>query len=274
MKYFRSLILSIGMLCILGAPSFAQEAAEDTVFGWKKEIIGTLNLTQASFNNWAQGGENTLAWQINFNSNFTLDIEKWNWANTGKFAMGFAKIEGEEARKSADELNLESVLTRKIGKFLSPFIAATAKTQFVSGFEYGDSTKTKISGFIDPGYFTQSAGVGYYPNDNFKTRIGLMVKETVTDIFLEKSKTEAGFASVTDFKRKFSENVLFISKLNLFSNLKAFDQIDLLWENDLTLKVSKYINVSVEVDWLYDKDISTNQQIRQTLAVGFTYTFL
>jgi len=179
--------------------------------------------------------------------------------------LGYAKIEGEEARKSADEINLESVYTKKLSKYLNPFVAVTAKTQFLSGFQYSDTSKTKISEFLDPGYFTQSAGL---------TRLGVTLKETATDIFPQESGLEVGVSSVTNYKRQFQENVIFSSKLDVFSDLEAFDRIDVLWENDLTLKVAKYITVTVEADLFYDKDISDKKQIRQTLAVGLTYTFL
>ena len=284
-----------GILCLCSGLVFfsnlqllAQQAQEEAPdYGWKTQIVGTLNLTQASFSNWEQGGENTLAWQINLNASFVRDEEKYNWANSGKFNLGFAKVAGSEARKSADEIKIESVLTRKLTQFINPFVAVTAKTQFVAGFEYGDNdSKTKISKFLDPGYFTQSAGVGYAPSESFKTRFGATLKETITSAFpvpyaddpttveVEKTKVEPGISSTTDFKRKFEENVLFTSKLDLFSDLEAFDRIDVLWENNLTLKVSKFINVSVNVDLLYDKDVSDRRQIKQVLAIGFTYTFL
>ena len=68
-------------LMMLGSGfSFAQETQPaqpaPPQYGWKNEIIGNLNLTQASFSNWEQGGENTLAWQVNLTTNFVLDQEK------------------------------------------------------------------------------------------------------------------------------------------------------------------------------------------------------
>lgn len=281
-------VLTWIFLLFLIVQAGAQEAQpEEPDYGWKNQIVGNLNLTQASFSNWEQGGENTLAWQVALSTNFELDQKKYNWANSGKFTLGFAKIEGSEARKSADEINIESVVTRKVSKYLNPFAAVTAKTQFVSGFRYAeDDTKTKISKFLDPGYFTQSVGLGYKPNEIIKTRVGAMLKETITSDFpvpftddpatetIEKTRVEPGISSVTDFKRQFAENVLVASKLDIFSDLEAFERIDVLWENDVILKVAKFINVNVEFDLLYDKDVSDDRQIRQVLSVGFTYSFL
>lgn len=273
------------ILALVCGAAFAQEA--DTTLGWKMEIVGTLNLTQASFDNWQQGGENTIAWQINLNSSFILEQETYTWANKGKFTLGFAKIEGSEARKSADEIRLESVLTRKFGRLFNPFLSIGAQTQFVSGFEFDDNdSKTRISQFLDPAYFTQSAGVGYKPNDVFQTRLGATLKETITSNFpvpfaddpktpkIEKTKIEPGLSSVTDLRKQLHENIIFTSKLDIFADFEGFDRIDVLWENNLTLKVSKLINVTITADLFYDKDISDRRQIRQMLAVGFTYSFL
>lgn len=289
-NFFGCLLLSL--LMIFGIEFLvAQEeppAQPAPQYGWKNEIIGNLNLTQASFSNWEQGGENTLAWQVNLSTNFTLDQETYNWKNTGKFTLGFAKIAGAEARKSSDEINLESVYTRKLSKLINPFFSATAKTQFLSGFRYpNDTTKIKISKFLDPGYFTQSVGLGYSPNETVVTRLGFTMKETITSDFpvpfaddpdtpdeIEKTKIEPGLSSITDVKKKFAENILLTSRLDIFADFEAVNRIDVLWENDLTFKLTKLVNVNFEFDLLYDRDISKRRQIRQVLSLGFTYTFL
>ncbi|RMF64064.1 MAG: DUF3078 domain-containing protein [Calditrichaeota bacterium] len=276
MKAQHTVVLLLVGLFLAPSRLVGQESKSDSVkYGWRNEIIGTLNLTQASFDNWQQGGESALAWQIKLDGGFDLVQEKYDWSNRARFTLGFAKVAGSEARKSADEVSLESVYTRKLSRLLNPFFGVTAKTQTVAGFEYDDQdNKTKISKFLDPGYFTQSVGFGYAPNEVFKTRLGATVKETVTDLFPEESKVEPGISSVSEFKKKFEENVFFTSRLDIFSDLEAFDRIDVLWENNLNLKVTKFINVSLNVDLFYDKDVSSRRQIKQVLAVGFTYTFL
>ena len=286
----KSIKWGLAITCLFGLVSKSgaqQTQQEQPEYGWKKEIVATLNLTQASFDNWEQGGESSLAWQTSLDMNFDLQEGKHNWANSVEFELGFAKIAGEEARKSADDIKMESVYTRKLGRLLNPFVAVTAQTQFVAGFEFDDNdNKMKISKFLDPGYFTQSLGLGYSPGENVKTRLGATLKETITSKFaktftddpdtpeLEKSRVEGGISSVTDFKQSFEENVLFKSRLDLFSDLDTFDRIDVLWENNLTLKVTKYFNVDLNVDLFYDKDISDRRQLKQVLSVGFTYTFL
>ena len=287
MEIFKLFLLA-GLMVVLSSPTIAQEAKEDSVvYGWKNQVVPGLNLTQASFDNWEQGGENTLAWQLKMDMNLTNDQEKFIWVNNGKFTLGFAKVGDDEAKKSADLIDLESVYTRELGKYLSPFVAVTGKTQFAAGFQFEGDTKTKVSKFLDPGYFTQSLGLGYISEDKkFKSRLGFVVKETVTSDFpmpyaddpettkVEKTKVEPGIISVTNLKKQFNEDVIFTSKLDIFTDLEAFNRTDMTWENNLTLKVAKYINVSVELVLFYDRDITRKLQIKQVLAVGFTYTLL
>lgn len=287
MKILKVFFLA-GVMVVLSNPTIAQEAEKDSVvYGWKNRVVTGLNLTQASFDNWEQGGENTLAWQLKMDMNFTNDQEKFVWVNNGKFTLGFAKVGDDEAKKSADLIDIESVYTRKRGKYLSPFLAVTGKTQFAAGFQFDANTKTKVSQFLDPGYFTQSLGLGYISQDkNFTSRIGVMVKETITSDFpspyaddpdtgkIEKTKVEPGITSVTNLKMQFNEDVIFTSKMDIFSDFEAFNRIDMTWENNLTLKVAKYINVSLDLVLFYDRDITRKLQIKQVLAVGFTYALL
>ena len=281
------LILTLLSLLLTESALYSQDEkpADKPQFGWtKKEVVGGINLTQTSFDNWSQGGENTFSWQLNLNFNFTKDEEKFNWANTGKFAYGTSKVGDQETRKSVDEFKLETVYTHKLGVYINPYVAATGETQMMPGYNYSDDSKTKLSDFMDPGYFRESLGVGFEPNKVVKTRLGAALKQTISSDYgyaddpdtdeIEKTKNEIGAESVTDVSWKVSENSLFTSKLELFSNLKAFDEIDVNWDNLLTAKVSNYVNFNFNIKLLYDKDISKKRQIKQALALGLTYNFL
>ncbi len=64
------------------------------------------------------------------------------------------------------------------------------------------------------------------------------------------------------------------SKPEIFSNLKGLDETDVKWDNTFSAKISKYIDVSFNIKLFYDKDVSDKRQIKQSLSVGLTYTFL
>jgi len=256
-------------------------------FGWKNELVGNLNVTQTSFDNWTQGGSNMLAWQLNVSGKFIENQKKYNWASQGKLAYGMSRINGAEARKSVDEIKLGTVYTRKLGIHVNPYASIKVETQFTNGYKYRDTTKTKISNFLDPGYFTEAFGAGWAPIEALKTRMGLALKQTITTDFpqpyaddpettdkVEKFKSEAGFEMVADFSQKLHENILLTSKLELFSNLKALNQTDILWDTVLVAKITKYINVNLNLKLSYDSDVSPRRQIKEALALGFTYAFL
>lgn len=285
---FGIIIGLIGFIIVINCSLLAQEAGEEKPeYGWKKELIGNLNFTQTAFDNWVQGGEDTFAWQLNINGKATKSEKKYKWVNTEKIAYGMAKIGDIESRKSVDELKLESVFTYLLGTYVNPYVAASAETQFTAGYEYTGDSKVEISNLLDPGYFSQSVGFGYEPVDEFKSRFGFAIKETVTSDHPvpysddpetpddeETTRVETGLESVTDFSKKLIGSILLTSKLEIFSNLKGLDEVDVKWDNIFSAKISKYIDVNFNIKLFYDRTISKKRQLKQSLAVGLTYTFL
>ncbi|GAB4343326.1 MAG: DUF3078 domain-containing protein [Calditrichia bacterium] len=276
---FTAIIL---LIFLMGAMAMAEDKPK---LGWTKELVGSINLTQTSFDNWSQGGENSVAWQLNLNGKFVNEQEKYRWANSGKVSFGKIKSGDQETRKSVDEIKLESVLTYKAGLPVEPYVALTGETQMAKGYNYTETDKIVVSDIIDPLYLTQSVGLGFKPNETIMTRLGAALKETISDKYgyaddpdtpdkIETSKVEVGAESVTDFKRKLAENILLTSKLELFSNLKALKDVDVRWDTILSAKVAKYVDVNFNVKLFYDSDISKKRQLKQALAVGLTYSFL
>lgn len=89
-------------------------------------MVGGINLTQNSFDNWTQGGENSFAWQLNFK--FINDQQKTNWSNSAKSAHCSTKTGDQESRKSIDEIKLESVFTYKLALYVNPYVAVNDET--------------------------------------------------------------------------------------------------------------------------------------------------
>ncbi len=296
----RSVIILRIIVCVsivLGTCSVARcDQGEGLETGWKNGLIGSFNLTQASFDNWAQGGENTLGWHLGVNGTFTHVAPGHEWSNSAKLAYGMTKIGDDDAVKSVDEIKVESVFAYKAGFFADPYVAATAETQFSKGYEYTEvadtagirtEIRTAISNFMDPAYFTQSAGLSRGYKEILKSRLGIALKETIADKYaerysddietldeIEKTRVEVGAESVTDLNLKVSDNLLFTSKLELFSNLEATNEIDVKWDNLLTAKIEEYLSVNLNVKLFYDRDISVSRQIKESLAIGLTYSFI
>ncbi len=276
MRYFLIIVITMAF-CSL---SFAQQADKKAPqYGWKKELVGNLNFTQNTFDNWKQGGENAWAWQLTINGKWVNDQKNYDWENTLKINYGKTKVGDAASKKSTDELNVSSVYTYKMGIYVNPFVSFSGLTQFTKGYKYEADTSYAISEFLDPGYFMQTLGIGYAPNNHIKTRLGAAFKETMADKYAnlyskgKKFRVEYGANSVTELNFKLAQNILYTGKLQLFSNLKAFNQIDVNWDNMLASKISKYISVNFNVKLFYDRDVSPKRQLQEVLAVGLTYNF-
>ncbi len=255
-------------------------------YGWKNQLTGDLNFTQNAFDNWSAGGEDSWSWALNINGKFENDQATYNWSTTGKFQFGRAQIGNGAAQKAADEINLETVYTYKIAKLLNPYASVKFLSQIANGFNYGTHPATQISAAFDPLYLTESIGLGYTPNKHIKTRLGAAVKQTISNSKygfaddpatpgkIESSKNEVGAESVTELNFPVSEKIIYNGKLELFSDLSAINTVDVNWDNTFSAQVSDLIKVSFNFKLFYDRDISVKRQLKQTLAVGLSYSFL
>lgn len=253
---------------------------------WEKSLVGNLNLTQTAFDNWTSGGENSFAWQLNINYKFVKDLTKYNWANTGKLSYGNTKTGDGAILKSVDEIKLESIVSYKLGTAVNPYVAIDAESQLAKGYDYTITPTEEVSAFLDPAYFRESIGAGMSVRKGITTRLGAALKQTVTSNYpvpyaddpatpeIETLRSEIGVDSVTDINLQFSKTSQYVAKLELFSNLHALDEIDVNFDNILSVNISEYISTNFNLKIVYDKDVSTKRQIKQSIALGISYTFV
>ncbi|MBS4027999.1 MAG: DUF3078 domain-containing protein [Ignavibacteriales bacterium] len=284
MKYLFFTIVFFNFIFLKN--SFSQNDSTTKASEWKHSVVSGITLTQVSFSDWAQGGENALAWTLSLEGKSELERAKFNWVNTYKFAYGQTKLGGGDLKKTDDKIDLSSVITMKYGTYINPYFGLTFKSQLDEGVKYdGTGKKTVVSKFFDPAYVTQSAGVGYQPIAQIKTRLGAALRETFSPNYgyaddaktiteIEKSKVEGGMESVTDIEWKIEENILLTSKLELFAPFKTFDEVVFRGDNTLAMKVSKYITTNLNVQFINEKKITPRTQFKETLSLGISYTFI
>lgn len=282
MKRIRAIFC---LLILLSGVVRSEPAKNDSTELWSKELIGSLNLSQASFDNWKQGGQNSIAWQLNFNGKLERKAEQTLWANSGKFNFGKAKTGSDDMKTVIDEIKLESVLTYQLGCPVKPYGSVSFQTQSAAGYTYDGDVKTQISGFMDPGYLREAIGLNYIPNEHIKTRLGASLKQTFASDFaalysddsetseLEKRRDEFGAEWVTDFNWKLAQNLAYETKMECFSTFEALKETDVEWDNTLTAKISKYVNCTFNFKLFYDSQISPKRQIKQSLTMGLSYSF-
>ena len=251
--------------------------------GWQNSGVIGINLSQTSFTNWSQGGENSLAFSLfgNFEANYLTS--QWTFSNKLKLTYGKTKLANQESRINENEFYLEDVYSYLAGWKLNPYVSNIAQTVLAAGYDYGVSPAVQQSAFFDPGYLSQSAGFEYVKGNTFKSRVGISLQETFTSQFtkfsddpttreIEKSKVETGIESVTELKTPVVENVTYRSYLRLFGRFEEPGVWDVRWDNTLTMKVNSFLNVNLNVLVVYKKVETPKTQVREALMLGVSYT--
>jgi hypothetical protein len=265
------------------APTAVATPIPDT---WKKEIITSLTLNQASFSNWAQGGTNMISWQAGLNARLINDNAYTNWLNTLKLQYGLTYLANQGTQISSDTIDLESLFSWKAWPQLNPYLSFSAQSQFGPGFNYSVNPSVEISNFLDPGYFTESAGLKYAPATFFYTRAGLGVKETVASQFevpytvnpttnLASSElTQLGLDWVSELNIKLFTDSNLDTKLDTFWPGGSLDLTVAEWDNLLSVKLGKILSLNIEDDFRYDTRVYNGIQTKETLGLGFAYSLL
>lgn len=290
-KYFFVIATTLGIYSNIAAQVTEAEkklrtADSDTIVGWKKGGIFNLNFSQASFNNWAAGGQNSISLNglISVYANYKTKNSSWE----NMLDMGYGLLrQGKKADfiKTDDKIDFSS----KYGKNASEkwYYAALLnfKTQMTAGYNYPNDS-VPISNLLAPAYLLGAIGMDYKPNGSFTCFIApLTVKTTiVNDDALanagafgvtkaiydvnnqiitpgQKIRNEVGGYVKMVYKTELfkDKSVSLLSKLDLFSNYYNNPQnVDVSWETIIGFKVNKYISATITTHLLYDDDVAIN----------------
>ena len=285
--YSVSKIIFLFFICFfINQSTFAKKTEQEkSKTALVKELTSRIDVSQISFTNWAKGGDNTIIYNTGLTAGLKKDTPKHSWFVHGDFSFGQTKQGNKGVRNTLDRIDLDASMTIKKKKLMNPFVLLTLDTQFARGYDYKKDPPVAKSDFRDPVYLIQSLGTGVQFSSTVKTKLGFAMKETFTNQFRQYSdnpktknkkewfKIEHGLNSRTDFSHKINHSMSVVSKLELFSNLKTFEEIDVHWDSKFQAKLAKYISVNLSIYTLYDHDISSKTQIKQFLGVGFTYNF-
>ncbi len=261
----------------------------DTLAGWDQSWIANFNGAQSSFNNWSEGGVNTVSG--------TASTVFTKFFRDGRFTYGFrihlrygqSKINGNDIRKTDDLISIRNRVTYELSKesIYSAFGAIQFKTQFADGFEYGKAQAggdSLISRWFAPAYFIEGFGLEIKPSESVSMEIGAALKQTIVmDDRLNKQyqidpgtniRLEGGLTFGAQYKRELMENTEFATSIETFTNLLApLNQTDVYWSNHINGRINKYLNSFFQFELRYDHDYSTEVQLKQVFAAGVTVNF-
>jgi hypothetical protein len=310
MKRFYSVLVLFSVLCPL---SFGQitdieknlrTQVTDTVSGWKKGGVLSVNIAQTSLTNWAAGGQNSFAVNGLLSTFANYRKGKSAWVNSLDIGYGLLKQGNSGYQKTDDKFDLLSKYGYEAFKNFYYAALLNFKTQMAPGYKYPDVT-TKISDLFSPAYLLGALGLDFKPSDHFSAFIApLTLKVTFVN---DKALSDAGAFGVTpgkksftefggyiraiytknDFKNEFLKNVTFTTKVDLFSDYTHNPQnVVVNWETLLAFKVNKFLSASITTQLAYDDKIKISKvrngittsigslvQFKEILGVGFSYKF-
>ncbi len=276
MKYIFCFLFIVQIL-------YAQDSLQTVIT--PKANLG-LNVSQISFTNWTQGGENAITWTLMGNFSVTTKSKDWNTKNSLKLAFGRTKLGSQDFRTNDNEFYIETVISRVFGWAVDPFFSNSIRSPITTGYNYKTKTPESIADFFDPGYVTQTSGFTYDRVKGIKTRLGIALQEIFTNRhrkFTDKPETkdvveafklETGIETVTNSDFKVMENVYYKGLLRLFSRFENMKIWDVRWDNTFLAKINDYLNVNLNLLIVYDKKQSHKTQLKETFQLGIIYNIL
>lgn len=282
----QKLFFILTLLMFISLQIFAQSDSTQAS-RWSKSVVLGFNISQIAFQNWTQGGENSISWTGISLIDLVYNANPWILKNNLKLAYGRTKLGATNYKTNDNEFYFETVLSYNVGWPLNPFFSNTVRTVLGNGYDYSKTPFVQTSKFFDPGYITQSLGFKYSKEKVFSSRLGIAIQETFADQFatlyvddpntiykIEKYKIDTGIESVTEGAYEFLENMLFTSKLRLFSRFNSLDVWDVRWDNTISAQINKYFTTNLNVLLVYEKRQSIKTQIKEALQLGITYRIM
>jgi len=260
---------------------------------WKTGGIFTLNVAQGTLSNWVGGGDKFTLSVLGFLNLYAFYKEgRHVWDNNLDLGYGFTKTTSLGERKADDRIDLYSKYGYEIAPkwYLSGLL--NFRTQFAKGYRYSKDSlnrdvKTLSSASFAPAYLLLSVGIDYRPVDYFSVFISPLTERLlfVTNDSLssvgaygvdpgKKVKSEIGAFLSAKFNKEVAKNIVYTSRLDLFSNYKRNPQnVDLYFTNVLAMKVNRFISANITLDLLYDDDAIKKLQVRELFGAGFSAKF-
>jgi hypothetical protein len=274
------------LFLFLSISFYAQKKKKDTLPKptWKIHGRFAFIFNQSSFSNWASGGENTIAGNININYDFNYKKKNLNWDTRLITSYGLSYISDKGYRKTDDRFELNSLAGLKTGKYWFLSFITNFKTQYTKGFSYKKEPKLLVSEFLSPAYLTFGPGMLWKKSDalNFNIAPATARYTFVNDFFSGKfgvaqGKNKAfslGFNFSGYYKFSLMTNVEMENILTLYSDyLKAAGKIDLDYQTNIHFVVNKHIKMHMTFHIIIDDNASSKIQFRQLFGLGVNYSF-
>ncbi len=299
----------ISTLSMVDTLEYYDEGSTDSIIILSGGVASIL-ASESMFANWVQGGQNSL----NSIAKIRLFHNKRKYRNyyghTFNAALGYIYANGD-FRKTEDRLDYYFKYSSYIRNKFYFSTMLNVKTQILPGYNYPDDS-VKISNFLAPAYVLLKIGFDYMPGRNIKiflaplsSKVTIVADQNlanngyfgvisgsfdiITETFLSLGNNlryEFGGFVVIGIKADITRNWRLETELDLFSNYKNDPwNVDVDWQLESRLKLSKLFSINFESRMIYDHDIKMKVdeggktlegprvQFKQFLGLGANFKF-
>ena len=299
----KKILLSVSICFFFTASSHAQVRKVDDVkksletenkdtVAWIHSGIFTLGINEGFLHNWSAGGEiASLAINSIFHGNITYLNHGSIWSNSLDLAYGlnYAYSNSFIPRKTDDRIDFTSKFGSRLKNSTDFFYTAlfNFKSQFNEGFDYTIPgwQHTPTSDFLSPAYYTLALGMEYRKGADISLFLSPLAAREITAASRFTSMSPQGAFGIDSgktsefqlgayfsgrYKVNINKNILFSTRLDLYSNYLAKDtkdtagntikkdnpgNIQVLWDNLFVLKAYKNLSLTFGLTLAYDNNI-------------------
>ncbi|TJY67964.1 DUF3078 domain-containing protein [Sphingobacterium alkalisoli] len=263
---------------------------------WKHWSKFGVNVNQAYFNDeWNAGGVNSVSLGGNIWHKSEYNRDNFNFVSEIDLRYGKIKNKDQLAKKNNDRIFWDNKLAYKLAKSWALYFSFTYESQFDAGYKYTKDEDGKeiidtiTTNFMAPGYFTESFGLEYKPDNTFSLRLGtgtarqtLILDDRLKPLEGEKErfgieggtnfKNDLAFQLTANLDRNLAKNLNLKSRYNMFADYRDMKDPDHRLDATLTAKVTSLVNVSLTGIMVYNSDEKPGIQLSQALAMGIVYS--
>ena len=290
MNYRRLFIMLLSVITI----AVCAETKKDSV--WITNGYAGLKLTQVSFTNWATGGDNAFAFDLQGTYQADYKHNKHIWQNRIELSYGLNKTKSEITKKTSDKIYLNSNYGYEIYKNLYLSALFNFQSQFTRGYDYGVNPDVYVSQFMAPGYLMTGIGFTWTPNKFFTAVLSpaawrgtFVLNDRLSDEGAYGVKpgkrllSEFGANLKLEGRYEFLKNMTLYSRLDLYSDyLRKPQNVDINWEVQINMVINKWFSTTLTTNMVYDDDVkialSDGRKVKRVLfkellGVGLQFNF-
>ena len=255
---------------------------------WESTNNFTLDISEVAFVNWNAGGSNSISALYGMNIVRTYLNDGFRWDNRFRFRYGINQQEGQELRKTDDDLEISSSFGYEVSKNSKWFYSGrfSYQTQIARGFNY-PNVDVPISEFMAPGYIFLGVGAKYVEaKDKFELYLSPITQKTtfvlnqrlanegafgVTEAVRDPQgnvitegkniRNEFGILITNQLEQKLFDSTKLISRLSLYTDyINNFGNVDVDWELVFDFKINNFMRANIGAHIRYDDDIKVKEE--------------